>query len=201
MDYSILINKENPIDENYKVDNLISVGKVYSGDNERYTDKDILLEQETALALKEMLDDANKINPNIKVIPDSGYRSYQYQIDVLNYYIEKEGEEKARQRVAIPGTSEHHSGLAVDVAIFDNDKYLDDVTGNEAPISFLHQNAYKYGFIFRYPKGKEDITGIMNEPWHFRYVGKDLAKEIMLNDLTLEEWHKMKKNLNSEKHL
>lgn len=201
MDYSILINKENPIDENYKVDNLVSVGKVYSGDNECYTDKDILLEQETALALKEMLDDANRINPNIKVIPDSGYRSYQYQIDVLNYYIEKEGEEKARQRVAIPGTSEHHSGLAVDVAIFDNDKYLDDVTGNEAPISFLHQNAYKYGFILRYPKGKEDITGIMSEPWHFRYVGKDLAKEIMLNDLTLEEWHKMNKNLNSEKHL
>lgn len=201
MDYSILVNKENPIDETYKVDKLVTVGKAYSGDNDCYTDKDIMLEEETALALKEMLDDANKVDPNITVIPDSGYRSYQYQVDVLNYYIEKEGEEKARQRVAMPGTSEHHTGLAIDVAIFDNGKYLDDVTGNEGPIEFLHKNCYKYGFILRFPKGKEDITGYSSEPWHFRYVGKELAEEIALNDLTLEEWHEMHKNLNTGKCL
>lgn len=201
MDYSILINKEYPIDENYKVNDLVSVGKCYSGDDDCYTDRDIMLESETALALKEMLEDANKVDPNITVIPDSGYRSYEYQVNVLNYYIEKEGEEKARQRVAMPGTSEHHSGLAIDVAIFDNGKYLDDVTGNEGPISFLHQNAYKYGFILRFPKGKEDITGVMSEPWHFRYVGKELAEEITLNGLTLEEWHEMNKNFNKVKSL
>ncbi len=201
MKYNILVNKENPIDKNFKVNNLVSVGKNYSGENDCYTDEDILLEEEAALALKEMLDAANKVDSNITVIPDSGYRSYEYQVRVLNYYIEKEGEEKARHRVAIPGTSEHHTGLAIDVAIFDNGKYLDDVTGNEGPIKFLHENCYKYGFILRYPKGKEDITGVMNEPWHFRYVGKDLAEEIMLNNLTLEEWHERNKNLDTGKNL
>lgn len=190
--YSILVNKENPIDENYSTPNLIPVGKIYSSENKCYTDEDILLEKTAANKLKEMLEDANKINPNIKVIPDSGYRSYQYQVDVLNYYIKKEGEEKARQRVATPGTSEHHTGLAIDIAIFDNDKYIDDVTGNEEPIKFLHENCYKYGFILRYPKGKETITNVISEPWHFRYVGKELATEIMNNNLTLEEWHEKK---------
>ncbi len=199
MDYSILINKENPIDENYKVDHLVSVGKMYSGDEDCYTDKDIMLEEVTANALKEMLDDANKIDPNITVIPDSGYRSYQYQIGILNYYIQKEGEEKARQRVAMPGTSEHHSGLAVDIAIFDNGKFLDDVTGNEEPIKFIHENCYKYGFILRYPEDKVDITGIMSEPWHFRYVGKEIAEEIALNNLTLEEWHEKRLNFSIKK--
>lgn len=190
MKYDILVNKENPIDKNIEITNLVSVGKNYSSSHNCYTNKDILLEQTATKALKEMLNDANKIDPNIKVIPDSGYRSYQYQIEVLNYYIQKEGEEKAYQRVAYPGTSEHHTGLAIDVAIFDNGNYLDDITGSEKPIQFLHKNCYKYGFILRYPKGKEDITGVMHEPWHFRYVGKELAEKITTNNLTLEEWHK-----------
>lgn len=147
MKYDILVNKENPIDKNIEITNLVSVGKIYDNEHNCYTNEDILLKQTAAKALKEMLNDANKIDPNIKVIPDSGYRSYQYQIEVLNYYIQKEGKEKAYQRVAYPGTSEHHTGLAIDVAIFDNDNYLDDVTGMEKPIQFLHKNCYKYGFI------------------------------------------------------
>ena len=185
----ILVNKKHPIDEKFNVGKLVSVGKRFSSVTNEYTDDDILLEETAALAFNEMVFVANKITPSIRVVPDSGYRSIDYQREVMKYYIEKEGLKKARKRVALPGTSEHHTGLAIDVAIFENGKYLDDVTGNELPIKFLHENAYKYGFILRYPAGKENITGYDYEPWHFRYVGKDLAEYLHENKLTLDEYH------------
>lgn len=194
MDYSILVNKENLLDSSYQVNKLVPVGKIFESAKNAYSDEDILLEETTAKALKEMLADANKIDSNIKVIPDSGYRDIKYQQEVMDYYIKLEGLEKAKERVAIPGSSEHHTGLAIDIAIFDNGKYIDEVTGEELPIKFLHDNCYKYGFILRYPKGKEKITGYRNEPWHFRYVGKDLAEYLYDNNLTLEEYHQRRKN-------
>lgn len=188
MNYSILVNKQNLLDKSYQVNNLISVGKIYKSEINAYTDEDILLEEKTAKSLKNMINDANKIEPNVIVIPDSGYRSIKYQQEVMEYYIAKEGLEKAKSRVAEPGTSEHHTGLAIDIAIFDNGKYNDDITGEEPTIKFIHNNCYKYGFILRYPQGKENITGYRYEPWHFRYVGNELAKYLYDNNLTLEEY-------------
>jgi len=88
----------------------------------------------------------------------------------------------AGQWVAIPGTCEHELGLAVDI---NADK---EQSSNEEVYNWLAENAWRYGFILRYPKGKEDITGIDYEPWHYRYVGKEVAKEIYEEGITLEEY-------------
>jgi len=88
----------------------------------------------------------------------------------------------AGQWVAIPGTCEHELGLAVDI---NADK---EQSSNEEVYNWLAENAWRYGFILRYLKGKEDITGIDYEPWHYRYVGKEVAKEIYEEGITLEEY-------------
>ena len=194
--YDILVNKENNIDKSYDEiikKHLVSVGKLYNKDENKYTDNDILLEKVAAINLKSMLSRANKISKDITIIPDSGYRNYEYQENVLNYYVKKDGYENALKKVSLPGTSEHHTGLAIDIAIFNDGKYIDDITGKEEPIVFLHNNAYRYGFILRYPKGKESITGYKYEPWHFRFVGLELAKELYEKDITLEEYYELKK--------
>ena len=88
----------------------------------------------------------------------------------------------AGQWVAIPGTCEHELGLAVDI---NADK---EQSSNEEVYNWLAENAWRYGFILRYPKGKEDITGIDYEPWHYRYVGKEVAKQFYEEGITLEEY-------------
>lgn len=107
----------------------------------------------------------------------------------MDYYTQKEGIEKARMRVALPGTSEHHSGLAIDCYIF-KDKILletEDMIKTDA-YKWLMKNAHEYGFILRYPEAKSSITTIMYEPWHFRYVGKKLATILTNTGQCLEEY-------------
>lgn len=189
MNYSILVNKDNTVFRDFKVDNLISVGKKYSKKEAKYTDQDILLESTAAKYLNKMLNVVNQLDKNVIVIPDSGYRSYEYQERVMNFYIEKEGLEKARARVAEPGTSEHHTGLAIDLAIIDHGIYNDELTGEEDAMIYLYRHAHEYGYILRFPKNKESITGYNYEPWHFRYVGLELAKELYEKNMTLEEYY------------
>lgn len=157
-----------------------------------YSDDDVLLEKTTAEHIKKFLAAANKVDGNIFVIPNSGYRSIDYQIRVMKYYTELEGEEKARKRVAEPGTSEHHTGLSIDLAFFKDGEYIKDLKLAQATVDYINKNAHKYGFILRYPKGKEEITGYPNEPWHFRYVGEKLATHLYKNSLTLEEYYMIK---------
>ena len=92
-------------------------------------------------------------------------------------------------RVALPGCSEHQTGYAFDAANYVDGIY-NEVLGEEE-IAWLNYNAYKYGFILRYPKGKEEITGFIYEPWHYRYVGKDISNILYNNGnwITLEEYH------------
>ena len=180
MNYLTLVNKEHPLKDKLKID-LINVGKknIY---------EDVYMERTAGLSLIKMLDDVNKLFDNEKVIVNSGYRSLKKQKEILEYYLEKEGN-IAYKRVAMPGTSEHHTGLGIDVSIFINGKYEEDPTGNEESLKWLFENSYKYGFILRYPKNKEDIHGYRYEPWHFRYVGSSkLAKEIKDSGLTLDEY-------------
>ena len=100
-------------------------------------------------------------------------------------------EEEAAKWVAIPGTSEHNTGLATDIVSSDWYTYNSDLEQSfeeTDTFKWLYEHCADYGFILRFPKGKESVTGIVYEPWHYRYVGKDVAKYIMENDLTLEEF-------------
>ena len=126
------------------------------------------------------------------IIVDSGYRSYEYQEKVLKSLIEKKGE-KAYRLVALPGSSEHQTGLAMDIAYMKNGIYSDDVKDSDKEVEWMKKNSYKYGFILRYPKGKEEITGYDYEPWHYRFVGINLAKILYDQNITMEEYYSLKR--------
>lgn len=112
----------------------------------------------------------------------SGYRSYQTQTNLYNRYVAQYGESIANTFSAKPGQSEHQTGLAFDVGSIDNNY------GNTSAGIWLAQNAHKYGFIIRYPKGKEWITGYQYEPWHIRYLGTSVATDIYNKGVCLEEY-------------
>ena len=112
----------------------------------------------------------------------SDYRDYAYQVKIYNNYCEIYGSEQADSFSARPGYSEHQTGLTIDC------NTIDDAFGDTPEAAWLAQHCADYGFIIRFPKGKEDITGYQYEPWHIRYVGVDIAKEIQKYDLTLEEY-------------
>lgn len=123
---------------------------------------------------------ALKDGVKLKII--SGFRSYDYQEKIYNIYVKEFGEEKTNTFSAKPGHSEHQTGLAIDICD-DSDKFI----GTKED-KWLQKNAYKFGFIIRYPKGKEEITGYKYEPWHLRYVGIKHAKIIFTRGLALEEY-------------
>ena len=112
----------------------------------------------------------------------SGYRSYYDQQTLYNNYVWRDGQAAADRYSARPGHSEHQTGLAIDV------NYASDWFGTTAEASWLAANCAEFGFIIRYPEGKENITGFKYEPWHIRYVGKSLAKKLTNEGLTLEEY-------------
>lgn len=124
--------------------------------------------------------DASKAGHSIPLV--SGYRSYSYQASLYDSYVARDGQAAADRYSARPGHSEHQSGLAMDVGA------IDDNYGNTAAGKWLVAHCAEYGFILRYPQGKEAITGYMYEPWHIRYVGVDVAKKIMDANITLEEY-------------
>ena len=126
----------------------------------------------------------------------SAYRDYDYQVRVFEQYVKsytdkgytrEQAEAEVRKTSALPGTSEHQSGLCVDF-MYDNQSVLDNRFENSAGFRWLSENAYKYGFILRYPKDKTDITSYDYESWHFRYVGRDAATKIYFSGLCLEEY-------------
>ena len=123
----------------------------------------------------------------LSVLLSSGYRSYATQTWLFNRKADEYGEMIAATIVARPGTSEHQTGLCCDIT----DHYYemkDASLENTEMYQWMSQHCDEYGFIVRFPKGREDITGIIYEPWHFRYVGKEAAAYIMEHDLTLEEF-------------
>ena len=119
---------------------------------------------------------------NIKLWITSGFRSYSLQTSLYNNYVLKDGKEKADTYSARPGHSEHQTGLAMDLNIVDS-----SFEGTKEAI-WIADNCYKYGFIIRYPKGKEEITGYKYEPWHVRYLGKELSEKVYKSGKTLEEY-------------
>lgn len=135
--------------------------------------------------LTNMFNDANASNLNLFLL--CGYRSYSEQEYLYNEEL-KNTNKSYTDLVALPGHSEHQLGLAIDVTIPDLDFFLDESFEKSNAFLWLKNNSHKYGFILRYPKGKEDITGYSYEPWHFRYVGnKTISTYCFENNLTLEE--------------
>ena len=138
------------------------------------------VDQTASTALKQLQQAASTAGHNIPLI--SGFRSYSRQQTLYNNYVARDGQALADTYSARPGHSEHQTGLAFDVG------KLDDNYGSTPAGIWLKENCHKYGFIIRYPKGKESITGYQYEPWHIRYVGVEHATKIMNQNITLEEY-------------
>lgn len=136
---------------------------------------------EAKAALNQMFDDA-KAERNLDMWVCSGFRSYNVQKNLYNNYVKRDGAANADRYSARPGHSEHQTGLAFDI------NYADSRFAGTEQAIWLAENAYKYGFILRYPEGKENITGYKYEPWHYRYIGVENATKIFSSGLTLEEY-------------
>lgn len=172
----ILVNRENYIPADYEVQ-LIELSNGKKIDSRIYPE------------LQEMFNAARAQGYGLFV--REGYRTQEEQQQLMDEKIEayeNEGKSKpeakklAEQWVAIPGTSEHQLGIAVDINADTTKSSRDDV------YNWLEENAHTYGFIKRYPSNKTDITGVINEPWHYRYVGKEAASEIYSQGICLEEY-------------
>ncbi len=173
-DIKTIVNKYNMLPEDYSFDDLVTISKPYSKDGNRRI-RSVAIDD-----LKKMIDAANKDNITLFVV--SGFRTNNDQTYLFNNTKNTNGLNYALMYSAKPGYSEHQLGLAVDLyttqAGFEKTKQY----------AWLKENAYKYGFIERYPKGKESITGFAFEPWHYRYIGIDIAKKIYEENITLEEY-------------
>ena len=169
--YYVLVNKYNYLNKNFVPKNLVKI------DN---TKLDIIAARE----FENMRKEAKSENLNIVAI--SGYRSYEYQDNLYNKYVEHDSKEKADTYSARPGHSEHQTGLAVDIS--DGKKAYTEFQ-NTKEFEWMQKNAYKFGFILRYPKEKEYITGYVYESWHYRYVGLEIALYIKKHNITFDEYY------------
>ena len=173
----ILVNKYNYVTEDYVPENLEPL-------NTTYARSGMQLVKEAKEAFENMSQAAKEENMNI--IAMSSYRSYDYQVNLYNNYVETDGQEAADTYSARAGYSEHQTGLAVDVY---NQELPYTSFEETEEFNWMQENAYKYGFILRFPKDKVNITGYQYEAWHYRYVGKDIAEYIHNHNLTLEEYY------------
>ncbi|MGI6752005.1 MAG: M15 family metallopeptidase [Anaerovoracaceae bacterium] len=180
--FLILVNKQNPLPPYFKPDDLMAVDH-FAEDREKICS---YLRAEVRDHFEIMVGDARE--QGYELLMTSGFRSYNYQQVLWDNYVQSEGETAAARYSAKPGESEHQTGLAADVTSPGINFKLEDSFGGTPEGRWLQKNAHKYGFILRYPKGKESITGYVYEPWHIRYVGKDVAGEIYEKDITLEEY-------------
>lgn len=177
----ILVNPWNPLPADWEV-NLIDIGQNQQVDIRCYEE------------LMTMLSDCQMAG--YRPLVCSAYRSQDRQNElfynkvqrvIAEGYPEEEAIEVAATTVAYPGTSEHQLGLAVDI-VDENHQLLDETQENTGVQQWLMQHSWEYGFILRYPNQKSNITGIIYEPWHYRYVGKEAARELYEQDLCLEEY-------------
>lgn len=180
-DFLILVKKGFYLDSNYEPEDLVTPATLPAQAAE-----DIKMRKDTAKALDEMSTEAKK--ENYILLVNSAYRSYQRQSEVYKEFETKFGGLYAAEYVAVPGASEHQTGMGIDLTSqsVEDGKHL--VFGDTPEYKWVVKNAYKYGFIMRFEPHTAAITGIAHEPWHLRYVGKDVAKEIHDKKITLEEY-------------
>lgn len=170
----VVVNKQRPLNpKSYAPSDLVTVG---GGQQMR---------QAAATALAALIAAAK--NEGLTISPMSGYRSYNTQVSVYNAEVKNYGQAVADSESARPGTSEHQTGLSIDVG--GGGCGIEDCFGTTKEGKWLAANAYKYGFIIRYPDGKQQITGYRAEPWHIRFIGTDLSSEMQKQGVqTLEEF-------------
>lgn len=173
---TMLVNKYNYLPKNYIPNNLITVTK--------YSKKELQINSEAYSAFLKMREDIEKETMQIRIV--SAYRSYDYQNNLYHNYLKYDTQEIVDTYSSRPGYSEHQTGLAIDI---DNEKVDYNRFHITQEFKWMQENAYKYGFILRFPLGKEKITGYKYESWHYRYVGTDIAKYIHDNNLTYEEYY------------
>lgn len=185
---TILVNKDYPLDENFIPDNLVIMDQ---NENNFHNFFDPSLKPTLSKKILPYFYQMQKAaaEKGLYLAVGSGFRSYNYQQKIYAKLLEKKGLEYVKKYVAPPGASEHQTGLAFDVSCFRNGTFFEDLTDDDEEIKWLKKNSYKYGFILRYPKEKEKITGYDYEPWHFRFVGENLAFYLYQNNLTLEEYY------------
>lgn len=182
--YEVLVNRKRSLPEDYVPADLVSFTNVPTC----LADPEINQMRKVASEALTELFKAAKEEINIQLYARSGYRSYSTQVALYNRYVANHGQEEADTFSARPGQSEHQTGLTVDITSDSMNKELDEPFGETEEGKWVAENAHKYGFIIRYPKDKEDITGYMYEPWHLRYLGKDLAREVYDSGLTFDEF-------------
>lgn len=175
----VLINRKYPINkqESLTIYNLESVSPEHTK---------VLLEKTASIMLRKLIQACDGEN---EIVPVSGFRPLSEQIAIYKESLNENGEEFTGKYVALPNHSEHQTGLAIDVA--KNESDIDFICPSfpyEGVCQEFREKAAQYGFIERYPKGKEAITGISHEPWHFRYVGNPHSQIISDNNFTLEEY-------------
>ena len=171
-DYTVLVNKYHKLSSEYEPKDLVSLTT-----NERFK-----LRKSAAKAFEKMIKDAKKDGSDI--VPFSAYRSFEYQKGLYDAYTLVDGIVAADTYSARPGHSEHQTGLAVDTKSITEEKTL-----NDKDYKWVINNAHKYGFILRYPKEGTKITGYKYEPWHLRYVGIEIAKDMKKLNIAYDEYY------------
>ena len=173
--YDMLVNKYHGLSEDFVPDNIVDVPNEY-GKGEK-------LNETTLEAFIKMSQDC-KAETGYKLLVNSGYRDLESQRKVYNNYLKTYGKTYTEKYVTHPGYSEHHTGLAIDIKAESS-----DVFAYSKESKWVSLNSYKYGFIHRYTKENETITGIKYESWHYRYVGIEIANYIHEHDMTYEEYY------------
>ena len=182
----ILVNKTHPLPEDYEPADLVPVNIPFAhvgNDSRNY------MRRPAAEALETMFRDAEAAG--LHPIGVSGYRSYERQKNIYTSNVAVKGEMHTSLYSAKPGQSEHQTGLAMDISSPSVQSALTTDVENTPEGRWLRENAAAYGFIIRYPAGKEHITGYAYEPWHFRYVGKNLAAYLKKEGLAQEEYYQL----------
>ncbi len=201
--FLLLVNKQNPLGESYVPDGITEVDKAYT-----LYEKEVKLDGSAAAAIKALIDEMRALGYE-GIYVTSGYRDYAYQKNLYEHYMyeeylkdpeltEAEREEKVLTYSALPGASEHQSGLCVDLFVIPEMKDLVNYKSESQKggvgfadtkeFEWLRENAHKFGYIIRYPDGKDGVTGYQYESWHYRFVGVDAATKIYEGGITLEEY-------------
>lgn len=179
----ILVNPWNAMNQNFSVE-LTQLANGHAIDKRAYPDLQNMMDDARAEGLSPMICSSYRTWDKQRTLYDNETKRYMAQ-----GYSKEEAEKEAAKWVAVPGTSEHQTGLAVDI-VAQSYQILDKKQEDTPEQRWLMENSYKYGFILRFPTDKSKITGINYEPWHYRYVGKEAAKEIYERGICLEEYLK-----------
>lgn len=176
--YEMLVNKHRQLEKDFKPNNLVKISE------EDASEEDMMANRTAYVAFKQMKKQAE--SEGYHLIINSAYRDYDDQKKIMETYKKLYGDGYVEKYVLKPGFSEHQTGLAFDIGSTDT-----KVFANSDEYTWITDNCYKFGFIYRFKKEYEDITGIRHEAWHYRYVGRKIAKEVYEKKLSYEEYYAM----------